>query len=114
MKRAWSLCLSGVLAIAVVLGVTAATAATGKPVDVGTKHASLDVEKGQLPLASARLASTGGFSTLGRTAASAADAKVGDEKIFLILDDVSGQYGLATFTLARSRDSTSRSGFRTT
>jgi hypothetical protein len=99
MKRAWSLCLAGVLSAAVVVGVTAATAATGKPIDVGTKHASVDVEKGQLPLAAPRLASTSGFGTLGLTASRAASAQVGDQKIFLILNDVAGQYQFTTFTL---------------
>ena len=99
MKRAWSLCLASVLAAGVVVGVTAATAATGTPIDVGTKHASVDVEKGQLPLGAPQLASIGGFTTLGRTAFSAATAKVGDTKIFLILNDVAGQYQFTTFTL---------------
>ena len=99
MKRAWSLCLASVLAAGVVVGVTAATAATGKPIDVGTKHASVDVEKGQLPLAAPTLASTSGFGTLGRAASTAASAQVGDQKIFLILNDVAGQYQFTTFTL---------------
>ena len=95
--------LSLVLALtAVVLSVVAAAPATSantKPFDVGTKHAGLEVQKGQLPLAAPRLASTGAVSTLGRFAAAATAAEVGDQKIFLILNDVAGQYQFTFFTL---------------
>ena len=78
-----------------------AAGAPGQRTDVGTLHASAEVERGQLPLASATLASTtsSGFSTLGRAGSQASAAVVGDTKIFLILDDVADQYLFTTFTL---------------
>ena len=80
MKRAWSLCLASVLAAGVVVGVTAATAATGKPIDVGTKHASVDVEKGSFrsPLRHSHRRRVRRHS--GAPRSTAASAKVGDRR----------------------------------
>jgi hypothetical protein len=81
------------------VGVTAASAAP-KKVDVGVKHAPEAVEKGTLPLASLTPSkTTSGFQTLGRTAAKAAAAEVGEQKTFLALDDRAGQYFFDDFTL---------------
>ena len=99
MKRAWSLCFVAGLAVALAVGVTAASAAP-KRVDVVIKHAPEAVEKGTLPLASTTLpARAGGFQTLGRAATTASTAEVGDQKFFLGLDDVAGRYFVTTFTL---------------
>jgi len=81
------------------VGVTAASAAP-QHADVGIKHAPEVVEKGTLPLASLTPSSkAGGFQTLGRAAAKAAAAEVGDTKTFLGLDDANGVYFFANFTL---------------
>ncbi|HEY1316770.1 MAG TPA: hypothetical protein VGF10_06105 [Gaiella sp.] len=99
MKRPWSLCFVAGLAVALAVGVTAASAAP-KKVDVGVKHAPEAVEKGTLPLASLTPSkTTSGFQTLGRTAAKAAAAEVGEQKTFLALDDRAGQYFFDDFTL---------------
>jgi hypothetical protein len=99
MKRAWSLCFVAGLAVALAVGVTAASAAP-KRVDPVIKHAPEVVEKGTLPLASTTLpARAAGFHTLGRAAATASTAEVGDQKFFLGLNNVAGQYFVTTFTL---------------
>jgi hypothetical protein len=93
------LCVAAALAAMLVVGVTAAAAAT-KKIDVGVKHAPEVVEKGTLPLSSYTPSSrTSGFQTLGRTAAKAAAAEVGEQKTFLALDDSAGQYFFDDFTL---------------
>ena len=103
MKRALrlSLLLALVGSVMAVASASPAAGAPGQRTDVGTLHASAEVERGQLPLASASLASTtsSGFSTLGRAASQASAAVVGDTKIFLILNDVTHQYLFTTFTL---------------
>ncbi len=107
MRRPWSLGIAAFCAAALVVGVSAATGAVdNKRIDVGTEHASQQVEKGTLPLASYSPSSvTRGYQTLGRSSvaaastASAAAAEVGDVKTFLALDDDAGQYFFADFTL---------------
>ncbi len=99
MKRASSLWFATALAVALVVGVSAAMAAP-KKIDVGIEHAPDVVEKGTLPLASTTLASkASGLHTLGVQAANASAAAVGDQKIFLGLDNRAGQYFFTTFTL---------------
>src|SRR6476620_4245708 len=102
MKRALPLCLAAGLALAFAVGVTAASAAP-KQVDVGVIHAPDVVEKGTLPIATSSPASipsqTNGIRTLGRAATAQAEAQIGDQKTFLILDDAFGIYRLANFTL---------------
>ena len=102
MKRAWSLCFGVGLAVALAVGVTAASAAS-KQVDVGVIHAPDVVEKGTLPIATSSPASipsqTNGIRTLGRAATAQVEAQIGDQKTFLILDDAFGIYRLANFTL---------------
>ena len=71
MKRAWPLCFAAGLAVALAVGVTAASAAP-KKVDVTVEHAPDVVEKGTLPVPTTAPASvtpssvTPGFSMLGR------------------------------------------------
>jgi hypothetical protein len=103
MKRALrlSLLLALVGSVMAVASASPAAGAPGQRIDVGTIHASAEVERGQLPLGSSTLASAGttGFATLGRAASTAAAATIGDQKIFLILNDVTDQYLFTTFTL---------------
>ena len=109
MKRAWPLCFAAGLAVALAVGVTAASAAP-KKVDVTVEHAPDVVEKGTLPVPTTAPASvtpssvTPGVSTLGRAAATASTAEVGDQKLFLYLDDAAGQYFFDTFTLKAMGD----------
>jgi Immune inhibitor A peptidase M6 len=103
-KRAlWLLLLLALLgAVMTIASASSAVGATGQRVDVGTMHASEAVERGILPLAATVLPSTrasSGFGTLGRTASTASAAAIGDEKYFLVLNDVTDQYGFALFTL---------------
>ena len=103
MKRAWSLCFVAGLAVALAVGVTAASAAP-KRVDVVIKHAPEAVEKGTLPLASTTLpARAGGFQTLGRAATTASTAEVGDQKFFLGLDDFAFRVFIRNVHAARDR-----------
>ena len=97
MSRSWPLGLVVALVAAIATLVSAATAATGKAVDIGTVHASETVERGTLPISTLALASVpGSFSML---SSSATESEVGDKKIWMILNDVAQQYQFTNFTL---------------
>lgn len=92
MRRALALSIAVGFVVALFLGVTAAPAAPSTTSDPRAQHAPEVVEHGTLPF-------TGEAPAARARLAPAAPAQVGDQKVFLALDDANGRYFFAPFTL---------------